>query len=85
MHYGKFFPEPEADAYERAGEHNWSQLEAIGGGMVGHFKRSIEKQNELADLARQRGDRHVALRHDDAADRLYDQLETWLEYIGDAQ
>jgi len=85
MPFGEIWPEPQADAYQRTADHNWHLLRRIGGGMVGTYHRAIDDQQRLAGKARERGDREEAQRHFDEVDRLFNQLETYLAYVGSAR
>lgn len=83
--FGEFWPDPQDAAIDRAAAHNWRLLEGIGGGMVGTIRRAIDDQHRLAADARARGDRDAEQRHDDEIDRLFDQLEGFLAYVGGAR
>jgi hypothetical protein len=85
MPFGEYWPKPQSPAHLRAADHNWRLLQSMGGGMVGTIRRAIDDQHQLAAGARKRGDKEAELRHDDEIDRLFDQLESYLSYVGGAR
>lgn len=76
MSYGEIWPEDEA--LELAAHHNWRALEREGGPTVAIYRSRISRQNELAEIARARGDHAIAAKHNEEAEGLYEKLEKHL-------
>ena len=68
-------------ALDRAADHNWSCLRAIGGGMVDDFRRRADKAYRAAEIARARGDVLTARKHWRELENAFADLETFLAAV----